>query len=169
MPSQFQTFRKALPAFQVKFNRAHAVVLQIPSGVESAIADVYKLKQQLIAKAINTSPDQYPDDFAVVTSVVTADSATALISEAAGAEITMSASANFTAGLASIADASLGITTRSSRNVRTELLATGLATPLILGVKLKKDWWGNIRADALDSAVIDDLPFVDLTPSAIVL
>jgi hypothetical protein len=150
---------------QVKFNRAHAVVLQIPSGTESTITDIYKLKQQLIASALNNnSADQYPEDFAVVTSVVTADAATVLISEQAGAELTVSASADFKAGLASIADASLEITVKNSRQVKTELVAAKLATPLIQGIKLKRNWWGELRADALDSRVVDELPFVDLSP-----
>ncbi len=149
---------------EVSFSRKHAVVFLAPSGNETAIDNVVALKRELLAKALEGPlRERFPQDFAVVTHVVTADVATVLISEERDGKYVVTAEADFQAGLESLADASAEFTVATEHKVRTELRAETRATPLFRGFRLRRNGWGELVADA--ARLPDDekeLPFVEL-------
>jgi hypothetical protein len=159
-------------AISVDFGRESSIVFVAPGGVQSSVADIAKLKMDVVEKALrHGSPDIYPLDFAVVTDLVTVDGVTVLISEARGGQFVASASADLTAGLVSLGDTNLGITLKSSNSVAAHLVAKANATPLFRGFKLKRSWWGTVTAGGLESASADGGrdPFVDIEPSTLTL
>jgi hypothetical protein len=153
---------------EIRFSREHAVVFLAPSGNETTIDNIHLLKQQLVEKALEGSlQERFPDDFAVVTHVVTADAATVLISEDRDGKFVATAEADFKAGLESLADASIDFSVASEHKVRTALNAEKAATPLFRGFRLKRNGWGELVAGTLESPAPEDrLPFVDLGTDA---
>ncbi len=155
---------------RVSFTRENALVFVAPGGVQSSVADITKLKQDLIDKALDYgSPDLYPRDFAVITDLVKVQSATALISEGAAAEFVASATADLTAGLVSLGDVKLGIARKSAKSVNALLVARENVTPLFRGFKLKRGWWDSLKAVDLETVRDDEsaLPFVDIEPATL--
>ncbi|MGH3788626.1 MAG: hypothetical protein ACRDRG_19235 [Pseudonocardiaceae bacterium] len=148
---------------RLKFSRKNAIVFAAVDGRHSRVVDIFDLKRQIVGKA---QGGEFPEYYVVVTEVVTARSATVLLSESDEGEFVASASADFRAGIVDLGNASLNVTQRSQRNVRTEILARTSVTPLFNAFKLDRDWFGRIRVDALDDrmTVEQDLPFSDLTP-----
>jgi hypothetical protein len=152
-----------MAGIKIGFERKDAVVFVAVDGREDRVRDILQLKRQVIAKAASR---EFPEDYVVVTNLVTAASATALISESGNASFVASAEADFKAGIVDLGNASLGIRTRVTENVRTELLARTHVTPLFNAFRLKANWWNDYSADKLwdDGMGEDDLPFEDVTP-----
>lgn len=149
----------------LEFSREYAVVFVVPAGRETTIDNVHRLKQQLLQKAVEGPlAERFPQDFAVVTHVVTADVATVLISEERGGTYAASAEADFKAGLESLADASVEFSVASEHKVRTELKAETGATPLFRGFRLKRNGWGELTTGEVGKGLVavEALPFEDL-------
>ena len=122
---------------RVRFNRADAVVLAIPKAIEIAVADVDSFLTALLEKA-DQAPHTWRKNFAVVTEVVVAESATILVSEGSSSEFVATANADLTAGLMSVGDASLCIAQTSSRSVSSRLIASGNVTPMFRGFRIRR-------------------------------
>jgi hypothetical protein len=114
----------------IAFKADEAIVLAAQGGTQTAITNIYRLKQQVLAKGVEEGKDAFPEDFAVVTNLVTAASTTVLICEDSGGEYVASAEADFESGLVDLASVSLKLSVERSSKVKTQLSATAGATPL---------------------------------------
>ena len=137
----------------MKFSREKAIVFVALGGNVGRVANINQLKKDFAEAAGDRSIEHYW----VVTELVTVDSASVLISTSSHGEFAATASANFTAGIVDLANASIGVSETHSKNVTTLLEPTNKATPLFNAIKLKQNIWHDERpVDA----------FVALTPSA---
>src|SRR4051812_42127538 len=148
----------------IKFKNDQAAVLAIKGSNQGSIDNVHRLKQQVLAKGKEDGPDAFPENFAVITDLVTADATTVLVEHASGGEYVASAKADLKAGLVDLANASLGLSVAHSKNVKTELEATANATPLFRGFRLKRSWWIWLQTKPLEAVrgeAEEELPFDD--------
>ena len=123
---------------EVAFSSASGVVFVVKDGRERRIRDLDLLGRQLL-KLIEEG--EVSREYAFVTHVVDAAAATVLISSSGAAKFVASANADFDAGLLDLANASVGVSRVSSRNLSTELVADRGATPLLKLAGFKKGGW----------------------------
>lgn len=147
---------------QIKFSRENAIVFAAVGAGHSRIANIFNLSRQVLDLI---GQGTLPPDFVVVTEVVTAESATVLLSESDNSEYVASASADLKAGIVDIGNASLNITTQFTDKVQTDLVATNQVTPLFRGIKLRGFF--RDRMGGLESAQPQEVPFMDLDPDTL--
>jgi hypothetical protein len=145
----------------IAFKAEEAIVMAARGGNEGTIANLRKLKKDLIDHGARKGEDAFPRDFCVITTLVTADATTVLVSHAKGGQYVVSAEADLKAGLVDLANVSLGISAAHARNVRTELDAQGGTTPLFKALRLKRRWWKWLEAVPLSLGEVpdDEMPF----------
>jgi hypothetical protein len=127
---------------EVTFAGERAVVFVVRDGLIDRIANVHALTGTLLS-AIRSG--DFPREYAVVTQLVTAGVATVLISNGNEAGFSVTAKADFTAGLLDLASAQAGLTRVSSHRIQTEVLAERGITPLfkLVGFKRQGVFWGR--------------------------
>jgi hypothetical protein len=151
----------------IKFSSEVAIVFAFKGGVENRMESEEEMRRHLIAKA---QSKEFDIDYAVVTHVFTCDSLSAIVSQSKSAEYVVSAEADFKAGLVDLANASLGLTVASSRDLATKTLAQEGGTPMFRAIRLKRNFWDDVSVrefslEASDQEVPD--VFEDVTPTNI--
>jgi len=119
----------------VRFSRANAIVLVVHEPRESQIADIYALREALLERTLD---GEFPESYAVVTSVVDAGSTTVLISNSGEGLFSASAEADLAAGPVDLANAKLALQRVSWRGLETEVVAEHGLTPLFQLAGFKK-------------------------------
>lgn len=148
----------------ITFNSDEAIVMAARGGKEGTIANIHQLKKDLIDRGARKGEQAFPRDFAVITTLITADATTVLVSHSKGGKYVVSAEADLKAGLVDLANASLNLSTAHTHNVRTELDAQEGTTPLFKALRLKRRWWKWLAAVPLtgvDEVPDEELPFDD--------
>lgn len=121
---------------KLSFSRENAIVFVAKDARHTRIADVNQLAKTLYELI---SVGEFPAEFAVITEIITAGTASIMISSSDGAQLSLSADADFSAGLIDVANASLGLSRVSSKNLQTEIVAQQSLTPLFKLVGLKRN------------------------------
>jgi hypothetical protein len=123
---------------EVAFGTTGGVVFVVKDGRERRIHDLDTIGRTLLELI---QRGDIPREYALVTHVVEAVAATVLISSSSHAKFVVSADADFKTGLLDLANASLGLSRVSSKNMETELVADKGATPLFKLSGFKKNGW----------------------------
>lgn len=111
----------------IDFSSADASVFQAAGCTVSEISDQHTLGQQLLALK---KEGRWPDDYAVVCEVISADRATILVSSSGNARIEFSAKSGVKLGPQSLVDADAGLNVTNSSGLGIQILAEGALTPL---------------------------------------
>jgi hypothetical protein len=122
-------------SLRVAFSKADAVLFQASECKEFSIDD-----QRALAEAIlqRHAANDWPDDYVVVTEVISAGLTTILISTGDEAHAEFSAAGALESGLTSLVDARMDIRLARSRNIGTQVLAEKNLTPLFRACGLFK-------------------------------
>ncbi len=135
-PAVGSVLTEAEAGFSIEFKKSKATVYEALGCLAPSIDD-----QVAIGKRIRQLADQgdWNKDWAVITELVTADSATVLISNSSSAKIELSASGAVTAGTVSLADVSAGLQIAFSKDMQTVLVSQAGLTPLFKARALKSN------------------------------
>jgi hypothetical protein len=150
---QIQGIPQGTAGIKLNFNRENAVVLVAKQARQRRMADTNSLIGTLNE---NILTGEFPVNFAVVTDVVVADSGSIIISSSRDAEMSVTAKADFSAGLLDLASASLGLERKSSRDLQTEILAQTSLTPLFKLVGLKRNGRFGLGKKKVDRLRFED-------------
>jgi hypothetical protein len=139
-------------ALSVKFSREAACVFAFKGGLQNRMASQNEVLRLVIGKA---QSNDFPDDLAIVTHVYDCESLSVVVSQSRDAELTVTADADFKAGIIDLASASLGLSVASSRNLAAQTVASEGGTPLFRVVRLKRNLWQDVglRSAAAESDV----------------
>ncbi len=118
----------------VEFNRENAVVFQATNVSVTSIVDSVTLGQNILKLY---QEGKWSKNWIVVSELVTAGSATILISSSKGAKLELKATANLNTGAINIADAAFAFATQFSRSLETQIISEKGLTPLfrLMGIK----------------------------------
>ena len=138
----FESVPEANAGVKINFGSEGAFVVQCPSAYEPEIASPMALQQEIIN---SYQKGKWQSDWVVITRIVTAPTATFLISQSSNSGLELSAEANLTAGLADLAKAELGFTLRSQRGEIIKMVGAQDVTPFFQVGRLKRRLFGSPR------------------------
>jgi hypothetical protein len=140
---------------ELAFGAAGGIVFVVKDGRERRIHDLDAISRKLLELI---KQGDVPREYALVTHVVDAAAATVLISSSSNAKFIASADADFKAGLLDLANAGVGFSRVSSKDMETELVADKGATPLFKLAGFKKGgwFWGSPKVEQLGFESDDD-------------
>jgi hypothetical protein len=155
----------------VFFNRANAIVF-VAKRCKTALID----RQDQLGREILAlyEAGKWPKDHVIITELITAESATILVSSTAGAKVDFSATSQVAPLSLSLVDASAGLQIASSSGVATQIVAAKHLTPLFRASGVR---WRLFSANSFDtrsgddndkhrrgpeSAIFSDLDYADL-------
>lgn len=135
-PALGSALSQAEAGFSIDFKKSNSTVYEALGCLAPSIND-----QVAIGKRIQELYDQgdWNKDWAVVTELVTADSATVLISNSSSAKIELSASGNVATGGVSLADLTANLQIAYSKDMQTVLVSKEGLTPLFKARALKSN------------------------------
>jgi hypothetical protein len=150
---------------EVSFSKESGIVFVVREGYERRIEDLASLAHTLMDLVMG---GDLPREYAVVTHVIDAASATVLISSGSDAKFVASAEADLKAGLLDLANAKANFSRVAAKNLQTELVAADGLTPLfkLFGFKKNGWFWGSPKVAALgfdDDADPGDLAEIEPT------
>jgi hypothetical protein len=150
---------------EISFSKENGVVFVVRDGRQRRIQDLDTLASDL-ESLIETGGMRR--EYAVVTHVVDAASASVLISSGGSGKFVASAQADLKAGLIELANGKAGFSRLVARNIGTELLAREGLTPLykLFGFKKSGWFWGSPKAVPLGlTADSDPGALAELAPA----
>lgn len=112
---------------RVAFSKADAVLFQASNCHEHSIADQHALGEAVLRCH---DAEDWPEDYIVVTEVISAGLTTILISSGSEAQAEFSAAGAMDLGMTSLVDAKAGLQLTHARNIGTQILAEKNLTPL---------------------------------------
>ncbi|HOY31449.1 MAG TPA: hypothetical protein PKW80_06190 [Bacteroidales bacterium] len=118
--------------FSISFSQENAILFKANGTLSPCISDQIKLGKEIIQRY---QQGEWDKDWAVITELVTADSATIIISSSQDAKIELKAKADISTAKLDIADASLNLECAFSKDLYTKIVAEQGITPLF---KMKK-------------------------------
>lgn len=135
-PQAGSVLSEAEAGFSIDFKKSKATVYEAAGCVSPSISD-----QVSVGKRIQKLYEQgeWNKDWAVITELVIADSATVLVSNSSSSKIELSASGKVTAGTVSLADVNAGLQVAFSRDMQTVLISQAGLTPLFKARALKSN------------------------------
>jgi hypothetical protein len=140
-PQGFQALAAADAGALVTFSRENALVLALRGLAEARVDNVPALAKPLVQQYWK---GWWRKDYAVVTHLVTAASATILASAGADARVELRASATLGQGPLQLADLSANIGVASASRMGLQITAEQL-TPFFRVLRLKPRWWGGVE------------------------
>jgi hypothetical protein len=132
----------ANPKASVLFKRANAVLFLAKGCTTTTIDQQDRLGQQILGLY---EAELWPKDHVVITELVTAGSATILVSASEGAKADFSADVAIAPQGISLADASAGLQIANSYGVATQILASRQLTPLFRASGVRRNWFSGRR------------------------
>jgi len=150
---------------RVTFTSKRAIVVAAKGAVEHRIADVAKLRRDVLESAQRLQG--VPDRWFVVTHLVSCANATVILAKGSGATFAVSANADFSAGVVDLANAQLGLNVQLEDKIGYKMLAKSGATPLFRGIRLKRSLLGTQKLQTLGPGDVGDQlesQFEELTP-----
>lgn len=129
----------------VTFARAGACLLHVHDAVEHRVTKLSALKEAILEMSRRA---EWPDDRAVVVSIVEAPRVTALVSSKKGAQVSLRAKPG---PLANLADPALGISVQNEHAMACAIHVKGHSTPLYQALVLRRGLLKTSFANALRS------------------
>ena len=165
------TVGKSSAKASVLFKRANAVVF-VAKGCKTTLIEQHdRLGKQIVALY---QAGKWPKDHVIITELVTAESATILVSATAGAKIDFSATSQIAPLSLSLAEAAAGLQIASSSGIATQILASRQLTPLFRASGVRRSLFAGSSFDTrstgaddnqrggTESAVFSDVDYADL-------
>jgi hypothetical protein len=138
----FASVPKGSAGLKIDFGSEGAFVVQCPATFEPAISDPLKLQNKIIDLF---EKGQWQADWVVIVRLVTAPSATILISNSTAAGLELSSTVEFSAGLADLGSAGLGLSLKSQTGDIFKMLGAQGVTPFFQVATLKRRLFGAPR------------------------
>lgn len=162
IPAAGSVLTQAEAGFTVDFKSSKSTVYEALGCVAPSIDD-----QVAVGKRVQELYDEeeWNKDWAVITELVVADSATVLISNSSSSKIELSASGNVTTGTVSLADVSLGLNVAFSKDMQTVLVSQSGLTPLFKARAIKSN--GPVGPFLKANNLVDFSAFDVFTPKAL--
>ncbi|MBT1700155.1 hypothetical protein KK083_24920 [Fulvivirgaceae bacterium PWU4] len=147
---QFKVAGETNPAFEsvpvaeagvkIKLESAGAFTVLCPDSYEPSIDEPMALQKRIIEAY---EKRVWESDWTVITRLITAPSATILISNSLNSDVELSASADLKAALAQLGKADLGLSLKSQRGDMFKMIGAREITPFFQVAKLKRRWFGD--------------------------
>jgi len=128
----------------LRFTRDRTVFAAFPGMQESGEPEPYRLARPLVELYFRK---QWEPGWVAVTHVLTAASATVLISEGGQAEAELRLGAGVVAGPVRVADLAGQVSLARSEKIGVHWLGDTGATPFVRVVRLRRRWWHKVDAD----------------------
>jgi len=119
----------------IRFSRENALVFRAAGCVSAAIANRLQLEKEIIARY---RAGNWEKEWVVILEVVSAQSATILISSGRSAALDLRAAGKISAAHFNLADAQAGLEVVQESNISTRILATRQLTPLFKAAGIRK-------------------------------
>jgi hypothetical protein len=120
----------------VEFSKSHATLFRALGTSSPSIEDSIALETAILSLY---GQGKWKSSWVVITELVSAESATIIISNSSSGKIELKATANVQAPSIDLADLSLGFSTQFAKGLETKIVATESLTPLfkVMGLKTK--------------------------------
>ena len=138
----FENVPKASAGVKINFGSQGAFVVQCPAAYEPEIAAPMVLQKEIIN---SYQRGKWQSNWVVIVRMVTAPTATFLISQSRSARLELSAKADLAAGLADLAKVELGFALRSQRGEIIKMIGAQGVTPFFQLGTLKRRLFGSPR------------------------
>jgi hypothetical protein len=142
VPAAGSVLSAAQAGISIRFGAENAVVFYAGECRESAIIGLDELAKEVIAK---NEKGEWPSNHVVVTAVVTAATATVLISGGKDAQIDLVSEASLGPDGISLAKLGTGLSVASATNLATKIVASSSLTPLFRASGLHRTIFGGKR------------------------
>jgi hypothetical protein len=159
--SSFAHVGAAEAGLKIEFGAQGAFILQAPETFESEMGDRLNLQRQIIG-AFNRR--EWEKDWLVITRLVTASSATVVISKSSNASLELSAKVNLSGAAAGLGAADAGISIKHQHGDTLSMICGKNVTPLFQLSRLKTSIFGTPKL-LTKSFRATDPSMADLTPS----
>jgi hypothetical protein len=136
----------------VKFSLENAILFSLHGCYESRIDDQYQLANNLL----NLPKINFPQDYAIVTHLVSAASGTILMSSSGESRVEMRVNAGIT-GVADLARADIGLSIAHMKDLQTQIVASDGLTPLFRAARIHQRWFRPRRIESLGSLSLADV------------
>lgn len=146
---------------KIEFGSKGAFILQAPETFGSDMGDRLNLRHQIIGAF---TKGIWEKDWLVITRLVTATSATVLISKSSNALLELTAKANLSGAVAALGAANAGISIKYQQGDTISMIGGRNVTPLFQLSRLKSGFFGAPKFETR-SLRASDPSLADLTPS----
>ena len=148
---------------KIEFGSKGAFILQAPETFGSEIGDRLNLRRQIIG---SFTKGIWEKDWLVITRLVTATSATVLISKSSNVSLELSTKANLSGAVAALGAANAGINVKHLQGGTIGMIGGRNVTPLFQVSRLKSGFFGVPKFET-KSLRANDPSLADLTPSRV--
>jgi len=125
--------------FVVEFSEEDSIVFKVQGVGSEEISNKEQLEKAIIELY---NKGQWDKEFVIISEVLSAKSATILISDSSNAKIEIKANGEIGAEKLDIADAALNFQVLQAQGIGVKLIATAGITPLFKLLRLKRKFWG---------------------------
>lgn len=136
IPQAGSVLTEAEAGFSIEFKKSKSTVYEALGCVAPSIDDQVAIGKKILELA---AQGEWNKDWAVITELVVADSATVLISNSSSSKIELTASGNVVAGTVSLADVNAGLQIAFSKDMQTVLVSQAGLTPLFKARAIKSN------------------------------
>ena len=133
--------------FTIQFKSGKNIVFKISGYTEEQIVNLDAIEAAVIEKY---KKGNWNKDLLIITNLITADSATIIISEQGNSAVDIKAAAQVKAAELELTNASLGFQFVGNKNTSTNILAQNSITPLYKAMGLKVSLFGKKELDTRD-------------------
>lgn len=142
--------------FSFDFKGDKSIVFQTGGYKTAVIANLEEIEQKILAAYEDGSWDK---DSVIITELITADTATIIISTSSNNTLELKATANVGTPALKLADASLGLTIAQEKGSSMKFLAEAGLTPLYKVMGVRDPWWGpaDFGTKNAEKAAADEL------------
>jgi hypothetical protein len=149
-------------AISIDFSREGGVVSAFKGGRTNRVENQVAVGRALVAKA---QSKEFDPDWAVVMAVYEVDSAGIIVSQSKNSNYVATANADFTEGVLDLANVSLGVSAKVTKQLAFHTEGTAGMTPAFRLMRLKKNIWQDISVESLGPSDMENV-FEDVTPSS---
>lgn len=148
----FQHIGKAQAGISVTFQNQGACVFSVPRYRIQRAGSQITFRRQLLDRI----DDSWQENWAIVTEIVLAESATILVSHESSAKVEISAAADIQNPLADVGRADIGLAVAHTHGHVLSIVAEQGLTPLFRAIRVKRGWFGRVSTGTLGDEVRRD-------------
>lgn len=150
----FLSVPPASAGVKIEFGSKGSFIVQCPETYESTIAEPMALQSAILQRYAS---NQWPREWAVITRIIQAPTATFLISNSANSGVEFSAAVNLTAGLSDLGKASSGLSFKWQRGDLLKSIGAKDATPFFQLAMVKNRLFRGPRFGVITMKAEDSL------------
>jgi hypothetical protein len=134
----FQNLSKLDAGVGIDFKDQDGVIFSARDLIHHSIADIDKLSQKLL---ILFQKNSWPDNYAVITHLISAGSTTVLISGSKDSRVVIRAKANIGNSVVDLANVAGNLRLAYTSGMNIQIVAAHGLTPLFDVIRIKRDFW----------------------------